>query len=64
MTQKSLQSYLYPADRISNLVSVRSYTGANKQKVDHFLFLLQAGHLFDVVAFSHITQTATLTKSS
>ena len=32
MTQKSLQSYLYPAHRITNLVSVRSYKGANKHR--------------------------------
>ena len=30
MTQKCLQSYLYPVDHISHLVSVRSYKGTNK----------------------------------
>ena len=31
MTQKSLQSYLYPTDPIPHLVCVGSYKGANKQ---------------------------------
>ena len=33
ITQKRLQSYFYPADRITHFVSARSYTGANKQTV-------------------------------